>query len=70
MNAAGRIEIERALRERSEASALRNAAIHNVRLHVGTTELYGREDWLQLETERYAAWGPRTVSELTTIDGH
>lgn len=68
MNAAGRIELERALRERGEAGALRNAAIHNVRVHVGTTELYGREDWLHLETERYAAWGPRSISEVTAID--
>ena len=68
MNAAGRIELERALRERGEAGAVREVAIHNVRLHVGTTEHYGREDWLQLETARYAAWGPCPIADVATID--
>ena len=68
MNAASRVALERALRERGEAGALRDAAIHNVRLHVGTTEYYGREDWLYLETERYAAWGPHPISDIATID--
>ena len=70
MNAERRIELERALRERGEAGAVRGAAIHNVRLHVGTTEHYGREDWLQIETERYAAWGPRPIADVTAIDAH
>ena len=70
MSAATRISLERALRERGEPGVLHGVAIHNVRLHVGTTELYGREDWLQLETDRYAAWGPRSVSELTTIESN
>lgn len=69
MNTAGRLELERALRERGDVGSLLGATVHNVRLHTGTVDLYGRDDWVRLETERFTTWGPRVLADAEGIDG-
>ncbi len=67
-----RLELETAWRTRGDFSALADSAIHNVRIHAGSSELYGRDDWLRLESARFASWGPRKLQQgaaLSARDG-
>ncbi len=61
MTAFDRIELERALRTEGNVGALHHSVIHNVRIRAGIAEIYGREDWVQLETARNAVSGSQTV---------
>lgn len=62
-----RLALEHSFRSRGDISALASAAIHNVRLHAGALETYGRDDWTRLETARFAAWGPGEVANGKTL---
>lgn len=68
MSAFDRPTLERALRLGHSPQALRSAALHNVRLHIGAAEVYGRDDWIGLEARRGAAWGERPVEVASQID--
>lgn len=62
-----RIALEQALRTEGAIATLGAAAIHNVRITVGASELYGREDWMALEARRFASEGPKSVDASETI---
>ena len=67
MSAFDRIELERALRTDGRVGELNRTVIHNVRLRVGVEEIYGREDWIRLETARSEVLGPRTVDAPRSV---